>query len=82
MPGSAFEDKVIEMSEKRLNVRLTEEAYTEIAELAAKQGKSISELIRDSLALEKFFYETKSKGGQVLVQRQGERQPRQVVLAR
>jgi hypothetical protein len=70
------------MGEKRLNVRLTEDAYGEIVHLAESQGKSISELIRDSLALEKWFYDTRRHGGQVLVQRRGEQQPKQVVLAR
>ena len=70
------------MAEKRLNVRLSEDAYEELAKLAKAQDKSMSKLIRDSLTLEKWFYETNQKGGRVLVQRPGEKEPKQVVMAR
>lgn len=70
------------MREKRLNVRLTEEAYEELARLARKQGKGISELVRDSLTLGQWFYRTtQEQGGQVPVQRPGEDHPKQVVIA-
>jgi len=70
------------MSQKRLNVRLTEDDYTAITQLARSQNKTISELIRDSLALEKWFYERQKEGDQVLVQRRGEQHPKRVVMAR
>ncbi len=70
------------MSEKRLNVRLSEEAYEELAELAKSQNKTMSVLIRDALSLEQWFYEANKDGGRVLVQRPGEDQPKQVIMAR
>lgn len=70
------------MNDRRLNVRLTGSAYDELAELAQNQGKTMTELVRDALTLEKWFYETRRKGGRVLVQHPEEDEPKQVVLAR
>ena len=69
-------------SDRRLNVRLSEEGYLEIKRLAESQDKTISRVIHDSLSLEKYFHEVQSQGGQILVQRKGEPRPKIVVLPR
>jgi len=56
----------------RVNVNFTENAYETLDELARERGKSMSEVLRDAISLEKWFEETRREGGRVLVERDGE----------
>jgi hypothetical protein len=55
----------------RVNVNFSEEAYDELTDLAQRRGKTVSDLLRDAIALERWFDETKRDGGRVLVERDG-----------
>jgi len=70
------------MSEKRLNIRMSDSAYTELSRLAKARDKSVSELIRDALALEKYVADTQDKGGRILIQQKGDAQPKQILVLR
>jgi predicted CopG family antitoxin len=53
----------------RVNVNFSDDAYEVLTEMARRKGKSISEVLRDAIALEKWFEDTKEEGGRVLVER-------------
>jgi len=56
---------------KRLNMNLNKKTYTDLEKLAEAKGKTISDVIRDALALELWFEETREEGGRILVERNG-----------
>lgn len=56
---------------KRINMNLNKKTYDELEKLAEEKGKTISEIIRDALALELWFEETREEGGRILVERNG-----------
>lgn len=56
----------------RVNVNFSESAYQTLEELADRKGKSMSDILRDAIALEKWFDETYREGGRLLVERDGE----------
>jgi hypothetical protein len=56
----------------RVNVNFSESAYETLEELAKRKGKSMSEILRDAIALEKWFDDTYREGGRFLVDRDGE----------
>lgn len=56
---------------RRLNITFSDKAFRELEELAEKEGKTLSEVIRDALALEHWFDDTRQNGGRVLVERNG-----------
>jgi metal-responsive CopG/Arc/MetJ family transcriptional regulator len=56
---------------KRINMNLSQKTYDELAKLANEKGKTLSEIIRDALALELWFEETRKEGGRILVERGG-----------
>jgi metal-responsive CopG/Arc/MetJ family transcriptional regulator len=53
---------------RRINVNFSENASTTLEKLAAEKGKSISEVVRDAIALERWFTETTKEGGKILVE--------------
>lgn len=61
----------------RVNVNFSEGAYAELQRLAALKGKTISDVLRDALGLEKWFQDVIDGGGRVLVERNG--QAREVI---
>lgn len=54
---------------RRVNVYFSDDAYESLTEIAQRKGKSISDVLRDALALEKWYEDTKEEGGRVLVER-------------
>ncbi len=52
----------------RFNVNFSEGAYNDLSTLATRKGKTMSEVLRDSIALERWFDETRREGGKVLVE--------------
>jgi hypothetical protein len=52
----------------RFNVNFSEGAYRDLNTLAQRKGKSMSEVLRDAIALERWFDETRREGNKVLVE--------------
>jgi len=57
---------------RRVHVNFTPSAYQTLEELAHSKGKTVSETLRDAIALEKYFEDTRREGGRILVERNGE----------
>jgi hypothetical protein len=55
----------------RINVNFSDAAYSTLETLARDQGKSMSEILRDAIALEKWFHGVYERGGRVLVEENG-----------
>ena len=55
----------------RVSVDVTDEDRKNLDELAKAKGKTKAAVIRDALALEKWFHETQEEGGRILVERDG-----------
>ena len=55
----------------RVNVNFSESAYKNLTELAERQGKSVSEVLRDAVTLEQWVDEAKREGSRVLIERRG-----------
>lgn len=52
----------------RFNVNFSEGAYRDLNTLAQRKGKTMSEILRDAIALERWFDETRREGSKVLVE--------------
>jgi hypothetical protein len=52
----------------RFNVNFSDAAYRDLNTLAERKGKTMSEVLRDAIALERWFDETRSVGSKVLVE--------------
>jgi hypothetical protein len=55
----------------RVNVNFSPDAYRDLTELAERKGKTVSDLMRDAIALERWFDEANREGSRVLVERDG-----------
>ena len=53
------------------SISFSPEAYAELERIARQKGKPVGAIVRDALALEKWFDETRGTGGRVLVERNG-----------
>ena len=53
---------------RRVNVNFSDQAYKTLERLARDTGKSMSEVLRDSIALKSWFEQTRAAGGHVLVE--------------
>lgn len=58
----------------RVNVNFSHSAYTTLEKLAETQGKSMSGVLRDAIALEKWFHDAHDRGAKVLVEIDGRTQ--------
>jgi uncharacterized protein YegP (UPF0339 family) len=58
-------------SSRRLNVVFSEPAYEELRELAKRNNKSVSLLVRDAIALQKWFDDTQRAGWRILAEKRG-----------
>jgi metal-responsive CopG/Arc/MetJ family transcriptional regulator len=67
-PSNRVESRRAAMA--RFSVSFSDEAYATLEEIARREGKTKVEVLRDALALEKWFQDTKRSGGRVLVERQ------------
>lgn len=56
------------MSRRRVNANFTEQTYSTLEELSAKTGHSMSEVLRDSIAVYKWFIDARAQGLHVLVE--------------
>lgn len=52
----------------RFNVNFSDGAYRDLSTLAERKGKTMSEVLRDAIALERWFDETRREGSKVLVE--------------
>lgn len=55
----------------RVNVNFSQGAYQTLEELAETKGKTMSEVLRDAVQLEKWVTETYANGGRVLLEQDG-----------
>ena len=55
----------------RVNVNFSEEAWRTLQELAERRGKPVSYVIRDAIALERWFEEQRDQGYRILVESGG-----------
>jgi len=55
----------------RININIPDGAYAELQEYAKRMGKTVSQVCRDGVALEKWFDDTRREGGRILVERGG-----------
>ncbi|QIN82739.1 ribbon-helix-helix protein, CopG family [Rubrobacter tropicus] len=62
----------------RVNANFSPDAYKVLTEIAERRGKSISEVLRDAIAFEKWYQDTVDSGGHVLVERNSGR-PQEIV---
>lgn len=56
---------------KRVNVDFSDKAYEALKSLADRKDKTMSEVLRDAIALEQWFEDTKGDGAKVLVENKG-----------
>lgn len=54
---------------KRVNVNFSDHVYGELTRLASESGKTLSDVLRDAVTLEKYVAETRREGGRLLLQR-------------
>jgi predicted transcriptional regulator len=54
----------------RVNVNFSDDAYQALKEIARNRDKTISEVLRDAIALEQWYEDTKREGGRVIVELQ------------
>lgn len=54
----------------RVNVNFSDDAYETLKEIARSRDKTISEVLRDAIALERWYEDTKQEGARVLVERE------------
>jgi len=52
----------------RFNVNFSEGAYRDLAALAESKDKSMAEVLRDAIALERWFEENRAEGNKVLLE--------------
>jgi hypothetical protein len=57
---------------RRVNANFAAEAYDRLEELAALRGTSLSEVLRQAIALLYWFETTRREGGRILVERDGQ----------
>jgi hypothetical protein len=53
----------------RVNVNFSESAFEDLAEIARRRNKNVSDVVREAIAFEKWYQDTVDSGGQVLVER-------------
>jgi hypothetical protein len=56
---------------RRVNVNFSSDAYAMLEDMATSKGTTLSRILRDALALEKYVEDTRREGGRILVERDG-----------
>ena len=56
---------------RRVNVNFSEQAYETLEDLAARSGKSMSDVLREAIALKAWFDRERAAGNRILVERPG-----------
>jgi hypothetical protein len=55
----------------RVNVNFSEGAYGDLETIAQNRGKTKAEVLRDAIALERWFDEARREGNRILIERDG-----------
>jgi len=55
----------------RVNANFSDEALKTLKEIAAKNGKNMSEVLRDAISLEKWVQDIKEDNGRIFAERKG-----------
>lgn len=55
----------------RVNVNFSEGAFADLTLLAEESGKTKAEILRDAIALERWFHEERRQGSRILIERAG-----------
>lgn len=69
--------RVIETSDpiaeprRRVTVAFSGDLYQALDELSEKRGRTMADVLRDAVSLEKWLYDTRRDGGRIYVERQG-----------
>ena len=61
-----------ETESRAIEVVVSDEAYEALQEIAHRRGISIAEALKEAVALEKWYLETKKDGSRVLVVKDGD----------
>jgi predicted transcriptional regulator len=61
-----------EQESRTMQVTVSDEAYEALQEIAERRDISIAEALKEALALEKWYLETKEDGSRVLVVKDGD----------
>jgi metal-responsive CopG/Arc/MetJ family transcriptional regulator len=56
---------------RRVNVSFSEHVYEMLEELAEKKGKSMTDILRDAVALEAWLQKEWESGSRIIVEREG-----------
>ena len=56
----------------RVNVNFSEGVYNDLETLAESRGKSKADVLRDAIALERWFDEARREGSRILIDRDGD----------
>jgi hypothetical protein len=56
----------------RVNVNFSEGVYSDLENLAESRGKSKADVLRDAIALERWFDEARREGSRILIDRDGD----------
>ena len=54
---------------RRVNVNFSDSVYRTLEELAERRGKSMAEVLRDSIALEKWVADAQAEGAHIMIQK-------------
>ncbi len=56
---------------RRVNVNFSGQAYDALDQLARESGETMSDVIREAIALKRWVHDTQKEGGRILVERDG-----------
>lgn len=56
----------------RVNVNFSEGAFSDLETIAQNRGKTKAEVLRDAIALERWFDEARREGNRILIERDGD----------
>ena len=56
---------------RRINISISDQAYETLDDIAKRKGKTISAVIRDALAFEKWLIDNQEKGASLMIERDG-----------
>jgi len=65
------EAKKVTENVRRINALVSEEVYGVLVGIAARKGTTITEVLRQAIGLEKWFFEAQLSGARILIERDG-----------
>jgi hypothetical protein len=57
------------MAQRRVNVYFSDEVYSELARIAKERGKTLSDVLRDAVTLERYVADAQREGSRLLVEK-------------